>query len=419
MRRVRIASTGLRAAPVALALFLSGAAIAQQAPTPAPTAAPTEEAKPAAVTVKPAAASADKPADKPAAKPAAPTGPTITAGDFTVKFGILFQPQAEWLQDTTTGGYQQNFFLRRARINLSGNLGKNVAYFIQTENSRLGYATGTATGGATANKTISTGLQMQDAVVEWRLQKEFNLWAGLIYLPTSREALKGSATEFALDQSTWAYTATGALQGTGGRDTGFMARGYFVKDRLEYRIGAFQGFRQAGSRNSFRTIARLQYNFFDVETYNLPAYSGAYLGTKKVLAIGAAYDTQSDYKGYTADVYVDIPTPFGAVEGTATYQLLDGGVFLPAALPKSTIFQIEACAYLKNSKVGPWARYEQRDFTAASQRDEKRVLVGVNYYVKGHNFNAKAAFGKVDYSPAFPSGRDSASQFALQLQVYY
>jgi hypothetical protein len=345
-------------------------------------------------------------------KPAAPPSLSITAGDMTMKFGLLLQAQGDWTQDGASGIYAQNIFVRRIRFNVSGQVTKKVFYFFQTENSNLGKAV--AAGG----KTISSGFQVLDALVEWRIAKEFNLWGGLIYLPTSRDALKSSATEFEIDLSTYAFTATAALGGTAGRDTGFMARGYFADDRLEYRVGAFSGQRDTGSHNSFRYIGRLQYDVFDKEVYNLPSYPGSYLGTKKILAIGAAFDGQDNYRGFTADANLDLPTSFGSFIGQTGFQHLDGASFSPVALQKSNIYDVEAGVYLKRIKLGPWVRFETRIFADVNGvdplKDEERFLGGLNYYVKGHNLNLKAAYGRIR-----PDKGNSFNQFTVQLQGYF
>lgn len=382
---------------VALLAGLGPAPLCAQAPTPEPTKAPAsaEPAKPAEV------------------KKEAPKGPTafqIKVGDnANIRFGIMLQPQADWTQEPVSGGYQQNLFLRRARLIVSGQVAKDVFFFLQTENSSLGKVS------AAGTKVISSGFQILDAVAEWRIAKEFNVWAGLIYVPTSREALKSSSTEFMLDASAYAYTATGALAGTGGRDTGFLARGYLLEDRLEYRVGVFQGLRDSASRNPFRSVSRLQYNFLDKEVYNLPAYPGSNFGSKKILALGAACDFQKDYKGFAADLFADIPTSFGSVVGIALGQWWDGGVTLPT-LPKQNTFSVDLGAYFKGSKLGPWVRYEQRTYSdsANASKDEKRYLVGLNYYVLGNNLNLKAGYGRVD-----PKVGNSTNQFTIQLQAYY
>lgn len=376
----------------------SGAALSQQpSPTPAP-----NSAAPAPAASAPAAPAAAPAAKKPASGPV-----QIKVGDDIVfRFGTLLQAQADW-QERPAGGYAQNLFLRRARLIVAGQVAKNVSFFFQTDSPRLGQVN------AAGTKVISTGLIVQDAVFEWRVAKAFNLWAGLIYVPTSREALKSSSSEFMLDLSAYAYVATTALTGVGGRDTGFMARGYFLDDRLEYRAGAFQGLRDAASRNPFRFVGRVQYNFFDREVYNLPAYVASNFGTKKILAVGVGYDTQKDYEGVTADVFADIPVPFGSVVGIATYQRLDGGTFLPTALQEQDTFSADAGLYFKGSKVGPWARYEQRSYAEPNgSRDEKRFVAGLNYYVSGNNLNLKAGWGRVS-----PKTGNDTDQFTIQLQA--
>lgn len=322
------------------------------------------------------------------------------------RFGFLLQPQIDFTENASEQT-NKNLLLRRVRLIVGGQLAKQVFFFFQTENSRLGGAVGTG------NKVISSGFQTIDAVAEWRLSKPFNLWAGLIYVPTSREALKGSSSEFMIDVNSYAYTATTALAGTGGRDTGFMARGYFLGDHLEYRAGAFSGVRDSAAKNPFRTVARLQYNVFDTELYNLPSFSGSYFGTKKILAIGAAYDKQKSYEGQSADVYVDMPTGFGSALGTATYMHLDGGKLAPT-LGESSIFVVDGGAFMKGSKLGPWARWEQRNFTGGNAKDEKRYLVGLNWYPYMNNFNIKAAVGELK-----PAVGKNQKQATIQFQISY
>jgi hypothetical protein len=349
----------------------------------------------------------------PEAKPAttAPPQAVIKVNDnVNFRFGVLVQPQVD-MQQTATGteGYGQNVMLRRVRIMMGGQVAKNVYFFFDTESSRDGVAS------AAGVKNWTTSFQVLDAVAEYRYSKPLNIWAGLIYLPTSREALKSSATEFMLDQNLYAYSATTALMGTAGRDTGLMARGYFDHDRIEYRAGIFSGFREAGLRNSMRKIARIQYNFLDTEPYALPSYPGSYFGAKKIIAIGAAYDAQNDYKGYTTDLFIDVPVKFGSFQSTVTWQQLDGAKTV-LALPKSTTFAIDAGAYAKSVKIGPWVRYEERSYSALANKgkNEKHEIVGINWYPALNNFNVKVGYGVLK-----PEVGRNVKQATFQMQFYF
>lgn len=373
---------------------------------------------PKTTATEPAPKEPDPQAAKPEAKVTAPAvtpGPAAPApgspfqlkiGDATVRFGVLMQPQVDF-QQNTTGGTGQNFLVRRARFLVGGQVTKTVFFFFETENSRLGNAN------AQGQKSWNSGFSTLDAAVEWRPNKKFNLSGGMIRVPTSRDALESAATEFTLDTNTYAFTATGALMGTGGRDTGVMARGYFFKDRLEYRAAVVSGYREVGIRNTFRTTGRVQYNFLDTEVYNFPSYAGANFGKKKILAVGVAYDQQLDYHGMAADVFADYPTKFGSALGTATFQRLDGNVKLKNQLPQSDIFTIDGGLYLKQWKAGPWARYEQRAFDATG-KTEKRFIGGINYYPYGNNFNIKVGYGKFT-----PVSGPEMNQFCVQLQAFY
>jgi hypothetical protein len=397
MSSISIRTPGrLLAAGLLLACFAPAAVRAQTSPTPTPvpgetTATPTPTPAPAAP------------------KPAAPSAAIIKVSD-TVNFrlGLLAQPWADWSQEATSGGYVQNFSIRRARILLGGQVAKNVFFFAETENSRLGRTTPTTT------KNLGGGFSLLDAAVEWRIRKEFNLQAGLIRVPNSREALKSASTSLALDFSDYTFTTSAAMGSAAGRDTGLMARGFFLKDHLEYRLAGFQGQRDAASRQSFRYVGRLQYNVFDTEPYPFPSYSANNLGGKKILAFGAAYDTQKDFRALTGDVFVDYPVaPIGSLITTVQYQYIDGGATL-TNLPRSNVITIEPGFYFKPYKFAVYGRYEQREFTGSIGKDEKRMLAGVNYYPFGHNFNIKAAYGRF-----YPERGRNLSQFTIQLQVYY
>ncbi len=407
MRVVRIGLIVL-----SVAVLLSVPALAEDT-TPSATATTITATTPAADST-PAATPEPQAAPQPVPRPAGIGPMELKFGENTAfRFGMLLQPQLDVATNSSDGSNAKNFGLRRLRFLVAGQLTKRTFIFFQTENSRLGFSSGTT-------KTISSGFQTIDAVAEYRINKAFNLWGGLIYLPTSREALKSSSSQFFIDQNTYAYTATGALQGTAGRDTGFMARGFFANDRFEYRAGVFSGVRNAGTtthpagNNPFRWIARGQWDFFDTEGYVLPAYPGSYYGAKKVVALGAAWDQQNSYKGPTADLFWDLPTTFGNTLGTLQYMHLDGGKVAPS-LGRSNIFVFDAGALFKNfHRIGPWLRFEDQKYADPNKaKDVKRYLVGLNWMPYLSNFNIKTAYQHTD-----PDTGRKLNEYIVQMQLF-
>ncbi len=344
----------------------------------------------------------------------------------TLRFGAYLQAQADWTQvanstNTDTAGYQQNLYIRRARILLGGRLASDVYFYVDTDNSKLGL-------NKTGTSALGSGFQLLDAIGEWRAADAFILDGGVMPVPYSREALTSSSSEFAFDASAYDYLQQTATGSTGGnRDTGVLARGYFLDHRLEYRVGAFQGVRLTGSHNAFRASGRLQWEFLDQEDMYSPGvitstfYPGAYFGDKKVLAAGAGFDTQMDYKYYSADIFASLPTgKAGAINGKLQYQYLNGGTTF-TTLPLENTFQVDLGYYIKSAKIAPIVRYEQRAYngipqtsTTQTYRNDHRFGVGLNYYPYKNNFNIKAVFNRVE-----PKTGVSTNEFALQLQFFY
>jgi len=346
------------------------------------------------------------------------------------KFGVLLQGWADWQQlnvgaagagpgvTGATDGYQQNLFIRRFRLLFGGQIAKDVTFFAETDNPNLGKAVGTT------SKSLGSGFILQDAFVEWKIANEFILDGGLILIPLCRNCNESAASQLTLDYGSFSFLENGPTQSSVGRDTGFQAKGYLFGDHLEYRAGAYQGFRQAGSRNAFRFAGRLMYAFLDVEKG--PFYAGTYLGKKKVFTIGASYDTQNDYKAYGVDAFLDLPVGKGnGVTVEMDYIRYDGGVTF-TALPKQDTFLGQAGFFFGGPKLMPFFRYESQSFSEAVRKvnNTQNIQAGLTWYPYGHNFNLRAAYTS-RARPKTPSTNpvtakvETTSEFTLQVQLFY
>jgi hypothetical protein len=324
--------------------------------------------------------------------------------DVNFKLGVLGQFQGDWLEnpgaDTT-----QNLFIRRLRLLFGGQVAKYVTFFVETDAPNLGK---TLPGG----KNISPGVVLQDAYAEFKAHDALAIDAGLMFVPFSRNSLQSAATLLPIDYGAFTFAQSTATQSTVGRDTGFQARGYLLRNRLEYRIAAFQGARDARSDNSLRYAGRVQYEFLESEGTGF-FYTGTYLGKKKVAAAAAAFDAQSDYHAYDADAFVDVPIGIGAVTAQVSYNRFDGGTtFL--TLPRQNVAFVEAGYLLRALKLMPVVQFTRRGIVDTSTGDETHWSLGANYWWAAHNANVKAAYGRVE-----PFGHASQNEFTLQLQVFY
>jgi hypothetical protein len=325
--------------------------------------------------------------------------------DVTFRLGALVQFQADWLEDPAADDTQQNLFIRRARVLFGGQVAKKVTFFIETDAPNLGKT-------VSGDKNISGDLIVQDAYGEFAFTNAFALDFGLMFVPFGRNNVQAAGTLLPIDYGSYTYTISAPTESLTGRDTGVQAKGYLLENRLEYRLGVFQGARDAGSHRSFRYTGRAQYQLLDPETPGF-FYTGTYLGAKKVAAVGAAFDTQDEYLAFDADAFADLPLGPGALTSLLMVQHLDGDTTF-TTLPKQNTVLLEVGYFLREWRISPVLQLTRRDLSDGIDGDEDRWSIGLNYWWVRHNANIKAAYGRIE-----PKTFASQNQFTVQLQLFY
>jgi hypothetical protein len=322
-----------------------------------------------------------------------------------LKFGALAQFQADWLEDPGADDTQQNLFIRRIRLLFGGQVAKNVTFFVQTDAANLGRT-------QPSGKNIAPAMIVQDAYGEVALHRALAIDAGLMFIPFSRNSLQSAASLLPIDYGSFTFTTSAATQSTVGRDTGVQAKGLVAGNRVEYRLGAFQGARDQQSHRPFRYAGRLQVQLLDPEPAGF-FYTGTYLGARRVVAIAVAFDTQEDYAAYDLDTFVDYPVGPGAVTTQLAWNRIDGDTTFET-LPKQDVVLLELGYFLRKLRVTPVVQFTRRAIAAAEEGDETRWSAGVNYWWAGHNANVKGAYGRLQ-----PRRLASRNQFTIQLQVFF
>ena len=299
-------------------------------------------------------------------------------GKSSVKLGLLAQPQAEWIDAATGDGASQNLFGRRFRVLMGGRIGDKLSFFVETDSPNLGKADW-------AGKKNADAVFMQDIIVTYIFSRAFMVDSGLLLTPNSHNSGQGATTLLPVDYGQYSFLHSTPTGSRVGRYYGVQGRGYLASDHFEYRLGAFQGARDAGSRNALRTVGRAVWYPFEAETGFF--YSGTDFGRKKLLAVGASYDRQGDYEARALDVYLDWPVGRDAVTLQADWIGYDGGTRF-TSLPAQDVHLFEASYYLHAVKVGPYLQYSRRD-CAETGADERNTQLGVAYWHSDHTFNVK------------------------------
>jgi hypothetical protein len=403
----------------------SATVLAQPAETQPPPLPPTDSSTSTSAMPPPAAS------PPPPAPATAVSSLRVESSSTTIKFGLLVQPQYEAAGSVTADSMSQNLFLRRARVLLGGTLFGMFDYFLDTDFPNL-FKSGAVPAAGTATYVKGTPSFLQDVFLTYKPMADLiKVDVGYMLPPLSHNALQGAGTLYGWDYFGYAFQhSTGGYGGAAntfgssanpiGRDLGVQARGLVVDGHLEYRIGVFQGLRNApsatevGARNFFRLAGRVQVNLFDAESGFF--YAGTYFGSKKIVSLGGSFDFQDNYAYFAGDALVDLPLGPGVLTGQLNLAHWNNGTIGGAAtLPfAQTAISAEAGFTLTAIQVSPIVRFEEL-VAAGAPPNENRFSIGAAYWPYLHNSNLKLFYTRTTRQNA-PHG---ANQINLQWQLYF
>jgi hypothetical protein len=344
--------------------------------------------------------------------------------------------------------YQKNLFLRRSRLIVGGSLFGSFDYFFDTDFANLLKSTDTFTNttnmmtGVTTTAVTTTrgvpGMNVQDIFGTWKpfagdksMVDVLKIDVGYMLPPLAHNAIQSAGTLLAWDYFAYSFQHAASFAGTStvGRDVGLQARGLLIGGHVEYRVGVFQGAREAAvapvagmttgevsGRNAPRVAARVQVNLLDPETGFF--YSGTYLGAKKILSLGGSYDFEGTYKYFAADAILDYPLGPGIVSAQVNFAKwnLDNNVTL-VDLARQQAIMSEAGFTLMPMGVSLIGRFEQRKVPdEAGAPTETRYGGGLAFWPYGHTANVKVFAMHVH--PTFAGQRDF-NDIVAQLQLFF
>ena len=342
-------------------------------------------------------------------------GATVNIGpDQSVSIGFGMRASYTNAEHGAPDGSRSNDFnLDSARIYLGASLNKQIKGMFNTE-------------------WDGDKIRVLDAVGEFALSPELNVWAGRLLSPSDRANMAGPY--YSLGGGYWAGVASRYGYNGGifrGRDDGVVVWGNLLDGKLGYSAGAFEGHtfgigsltqsaaKAAGIKASDDPMfaGRLQYDFWDAE----PGYygTGNYLGTKDILAVGIAARAQKDgvllpsavgdYRSWNVDFLLEKPLAgAGAVSLEAAWYDYDTDNIIKSEQGKAWLV---GAGYIVNS-LQPFVRYQK--FAADTGIDTRQGDVGVNYVIDGYNAQLAAL-----YSRTTVTNVPNQSKFAVTLQLQY
>ena len=346
-------------------------------------------------------------------------GPTIEFGNGQ-SLNITYALQG-WLQSKhqTFGGVtsdSSDFFLRRNRLAFTGQYNDYVSVYAQLE------AGGDGKGGV-----FDRPVFWRDAYVSIDWTDSVRFIVGRFKNTFSRENLEACLEPLTMDRAeVLSYTPF-----AGTRDTGVAVWGNLLDAKLQYRFMIADG-RKDSERpaDKPRLTARVHASLWDPE-YDY-GYQGTYLGTKKVLTFGAAYDTQADvayanylsradpksYKAWTVDAFMELPHATGVYTlSAASFKYDTGGAFGMSPDPKLPANSDLKAYYLKGGymlpgKVGPgrlqfFGRHERLNYGVKTGNveyyDNRWNSLGLNYYIDGQRLKLTAEVADIRFDHPHPT----------------
>jgi hypothetical protein len=301
--------------------------------------------------------------------------------DVFLDVGYLLQPHVVLGNDPTASPeFSSDFYIRRSRIMLGGQVSPFVSFFMATDMPNWGL------GGDWSNPDFL----VQDAVISFDIHEAFKLSVGMLLIPFVHQAKQGPTSLHTLDHHAALLRSPAGVER---RDNGVEFRGLLAGGRLDYRVAITNGVADT-PHDIPRFSGRVAVNFADAEPDLF--YGGTYLGSKKVVSLGAAFDAQPEafggadaYHAFGGDLFLDVPMGDNRLSGQLNYVYYGGSANPDAGM--GVLFDLGyAIGKLEPLLAVDW-------FMPRGAADGSDHLigghVGLNWWLIGHRASIKLDLG--------------------------
>ncbi|MCC7202057.1 MAG: hypothetical protein IT393_05245 [Nitrospirae bacterium] len=317
-------------------------------------------------------------------------------------------------------------YLRRIRLELSGNMTKELKYNLVYEADKNGKI---ASSGSPANE-----VKIQLANIDYKFDDLFDVRFGKAKLPYSRVSLTSSSKQLVVERPVSTEAAKRLFDDYYQSHllfSGKASEGLFV-----YNVAIADGWEPNSTISGLTVVHKsgpLYVARFEVSPpgWAEASQSDAHLGKGKHLTIGANYATQKGIEYKTTDYEedrtltgLDISVHLEGFTGQFEYNAWKQESTDPAKgniEPKG--WYIQAGYLIPDIDIEPVARYEVYDQDSnSSDKQEKTTTVGVNWYLKGHSMKIGLNRASTKYdsgASGWLTNADTKDTYQLQAQLYF
>jgi hypothetical protein len=348
-------------------------------------------------------------------------------GPATLNIGVLVQP---WTQlskgGAPSGGVGTDFFLRRTRLLVFGNVTERLSFFVDTDQPNLG-----------RDGNWNPAFFIQDAFISVKLTEgPLFIDAGMMLAPFVHHSLQGAVALNTLDYHA-SLIRFPANEGRIWRDAGVQVRGF--AGPLHFRLGVFNGIEGTAANDTTtpptaelnpedipRVATHVRYNLLGTEEGFF--FNGIHFADQPKLSVGVGVDYQ----------------PRSVLAAGRERDDLNVGVDLffdyPVTADQELVFQTTAFRYWQgrentNSGFGLFGElgyrigiiepvFSAEYFNAdVANTDFLSLRPGLNLWMSKHTFNLKAEVGITRQQvPATATAEATTTTGVIgtaQLQLFY
>ncbi len=378
----------------------------------------------------------------------------------SLNIDYLLQVQAQFVEKGAPDGtaWSKDFFVRRSRILLFGDLWKNISFFFETDQANWGK------GGK-----WDAAFFVQDAYMTFKIVEAFQVDVGMILLPFSRANLQGAIGLNSLDyHSSMVKFVAGSHHVW--RDMGIQLRGTMANKKFLYRIGVFNGAQgqslqkdaagavvkdadghdvlKSSPEDWPRFAGHIRYSILGDDSAFFP--KGLYFATSPIVSIGGGFDYQHaavmdrpadlDLDGskkvvnkgkvthalsLAADVFADIPIGKNQeiVVQAGFFWYGHGNELVYDKAGNRSVVSAKASGLGIMSEIG--YRYDfveplfRADWFHGDRADNDMLDLGggLNFWIRNHNASIKAEFSATKFGNLDKASWSKA--FTTQAQLFF
>lgn len=352
--------------------------------------------------------------------------------DTDISFRVRIQPRLDMgdlARDEAGTSYETETdnYLRRLRLEIGGNMIKDLRYTLVFEGDKNGKFA--SSSGSPANE-----VKIQIANIDYRFNDLLGVRFGKAKLPFSRVSLTSSTKQLIVERPVSTEAAKklfddyfqSHLMFGGKASEGLFGYNFAIGDGWEPNSTISTG--TIVHKSGPLYIARFE---LSPPGWSEASQSDAHLGKGKHLAVGVNYAAQKgiEYKttAFEEDrtlTGLDVSGHWEGFTGQFEYNALKEDSTDPAKGKKEPQgWYIQAGFFVPGINLEPVARYEVYDQDSnSSDKQEKTATVGVNWYMKGHSMKIglNRVSTKYDSSASgWLSNDDTKETYQLQAQLYF